>query len=112
MLNSQMFTPGWRDTFVTGLLLTLTASPAFAQDYSFDARRIALGGAGGTPNVASELVEQERRYQSVLIPIGLVKVLSDIRVFYPNREDFDFSRVVQFSASPLHLVFGPTDTIT
>src|SRR5262245_22451316 len=112
MLNSQMFTPGWRDTFVTGLLLTLTASPAFAQNYSFDARRIALGGAGGTPNVASKLVEQERRYQSILIPVGLVKVLSNVRVFYPNREDFDFSRAVEFGTSPLHFVFGRSEDIT
>jgi len=102
----------WRGTFVTGLLLTLTASSVSAQDYSFDARRIALGGAGGTPNVASKLVEQERRYKSVLIPVGLVKVLTDIRVFYPNREDFDFSRAVQFSASPLHFVFGRRKDIT
>jgi hypothetical protein len=92
--------------------LLTTASSAAAQDYSFDARRIALGGAGGTPNVATKLVERERRYRSILIPVGLVKVLSDIHVFYPNREDFDLSRAVEFSASPLHFVFGRSDDIT
>src|SRR5262245_12243005 len=107
-----MFTRRSCGTSVTGFLLTLAASSVSAQDYSFDARRIALGGAGGTPNVASKLVEQERRYKSILIPVGLVKVLSDVRVFYPNREDFDFSRVVEFSASPLHFVFGRSDDIT
>src|SRR5262245_62534952 len=94
------------------LVWTATASTAFAQDYSFDARRIALGGAGGTPNVASKLVERQRRYKSVLIPVGLVKLLTDIRVYYPNREDFDFSRAVEYSASPLHFVFGRTKDIT
>ena len=93
-------------------VLTAAASSASAQNYSFDARRIALGGAGGTPNVASKLVEQERRYSSILIPVGLVKVLSDVRVFYPNREDFDFSRAVEFAASPLHFVFGRKKDIT
>src|SRR5262245_65399626 len=92
--------------------LISTAVPAFAQNYSLDARRIGLGGAGGTPNVASKLVEQERRYKSILIPVGLVKVLSNVRVFYPNREDFDFSRAVEFSSAPLHFVFGRKDDIT
>src|SRR5262245_46795148 len=107
-----MFTRRWLVTFVTGLLLTLTASSAPAQEYSFDARRIALGGAGGTPNVATKLVERERRYKSILIPVGMVKMLSDIRVFYPNREDFDFSRAVEYSASPFHFVFGRSEDIT
>jgi hypothetical protein len=94
------------------LALTSAASSAAAQDYSFDARRIALGGAGGTPNVASKLVERQRRYQTILIPVGLVKLLSDVRVYYPNREDFDFSRAVQYAASPLHFVFGRREDIT
>ena len=102
----------WRGAFVAVLLLTSTASSASAQNYSFDARRIALGGAGGTPNVASKLVERQRRYRSILIPVGLVKVLSNVRVFYPNREDFDFSRAVEFGYSPLHHVFGRREDIT
>jgi hypothetical protein len=93
------------------LLLTATASSASAQNYSFDARRIALGGAGGTPNVASELVERQRRYKSIFIPVGLIKVLSNVRVFYPNREDFDFSRAVEFGTSPFHFVFGRREDI-
>ena len=97
---------------LSALLVLSVASSAFAQNYSFDARRIALGGAGGTPNIASKLVERQRRYKSVLIPVGLVKVLSDIRVFYPNREDFDFSRAVEFAASPIHFVFGRDEDIT
>ena len=93
-------------------MLTATASSASAQNYSFDARRIALGGAGGTPNVASKLVERQRRYKSILIPVGLVRVLSDIRVFYPNREDFDLSRAVEFGTAPLHYVLGRREDIT
>lgn len=89
-----------------------TASPVSAQNYTFDARRIALGGVGGTPNLASKLVERQRRYKSILIPVGLVKVLKNVRVFYPNREDFDFSRAVEFAYSPLHFVFGRREDIT
>jgi len=88
------------------LLLTSVASPAFAQNYSFDARRVALGGTGGTPNVASSLVERQRRYKSIVIPVGLVRVIKNINVFYPNREDFDFSSAVEYATRPLHQVIG------
>ena len=101
-----------RVAFVAVLLLVWTASSASAQNYSFDARRVALGGVGGTPNLASKLVERQRRYRSILIPVGLVKVLSDVRVFFPNRDDFDFSRAVEFAYSPLHHVFGRREDIT
>ncbi len=101
-----------RSAFVAVLLLLCTASSAFAQNYTFDARRIALGGAGGTPNIASKLVERQRRYRSIMIPVGLVKLLSDVRVFFPNREDFDFSRAVEYAYSPLHHVFGRREDIT
>src|SRR5262245_33462331 len=111
-LNDKTFSDGWRNALGTVLLVTLAASSAAAQDYSFDARRIGLGGAGGTPNVASKLVERQRRYKSILIPVGLVKLLTDIHVYYPNREDFDFSRAVEHSASPLHFVFGRREDIT
>ena len=98
-----MLTRRWRRRTRRGALASRQlASSASAQNYSFDARRIALGGAGGTPNVASKLVERQRRYKSILIPVGLVKVLSDVRVFYPTREDFDFSRAVEFGTSPFH----------
>ena len=43
---------------VSVLILVWTASSASAQNYSFDARRIALGGVGGTPNLASKLVDE------------------------------------------------------
>ena len=77
-----------------------------AQNYSFDARRIALGGAGGTPNVATKLVERQRRYRSILIPIGLVRAISDYRVFFPTTDDFDFARAVEIGTRPLHHTFG------
>ena len=101
-----------RAAIVGVLLFVWTASSASAQNYTFDARRVALGGVGGTPNLASKLVERQRRYRSIMIPVGLVKMLSDVRVFFPTHEDFDFSRAVEFSYSPLHHVFGRRADIT
>src|SRR6186713_1839174 len=102
----------WRAAIVAILLFLWTGSSASAQNYTFDARRVALGGVGGTPNLASKLVERQRRYRSILIPVGLVKVLSDVRVFFPRQGEFDFSRAVEFAYSPLHHVFGRSEDIT
>ena len=86
----------WRVAFVALLVLMSFGSSASAQNYTFDARRVALGGAGGTPNVAAKLVERQRRYKSIMIPVGLIRVLSNVHVFNPLHEDFDFSRAVEY----------------
>src|SRR6185436_17973101 len=105
--RKQMVRTHIRWTSLVAALVTTTAvSSASAQNYSFDARRIALGGTGGTPNVASSLVERQRRYKSIVIPVGLVRVIKNINVFYPNREDFDFSSAVEYATRPLHQVIG------
>ena len=88
------------------LLASLSASPAFAQNWSFDARRIALGGIGSTENGASRMVEEERRYRSIAIPLGLVQVLSDMDVFNPDSDQFGPVRAMELAASPLHYTFG------
>ena len=113
--NRETRTPrgdgGAGDRTVAVVLFTSTAWSASAQNYSFDARRIALGGAAGTPNV----VEDRRtpaRNASILIPVGLVKLLTDVRVFFPTRDDFDLSRAVEYGTSPLHQVFGRSEDIT
>ena len=98
--------PRWLGALAAILLVTVAASSASAQNYSFDARRIALGGTGGTPNVASSLAERQRRYKSIVIPLGLVRVIKNINVFYPNREDFDFSSAVEYATRPFHQVIG------
>jgi hypothetical protein len=38
--------------------------------------------------------------------------LSDVRVFYPNREDFDFTRAIEYATSPIHFIFGRDEDIT
>ena len=88
------------------LLATLGTSPAAAQNWSFDARRIALGGIGSTENVASRMVEEDRRYRSIVIPLGLVQVLSDMDVFNPDSDRFDPVRAMELAASPLHYTIG------
>jgi hypothetical protein len=38
--------------------------------------------------------------------------LSNLRVFYPNREDFDLSRAIEYGTSPVHFVSGRAEGIT
>ena len=88
------------------IFVALSGSPALAQNWSFDARRIALGGVGSTENVASQLAEEQRRYKSIVLPLGLIQVLSDFDVFDPSGDSFDPVRAMEYAASPLHYTIG------
>src|SRR5688572_27755909 len=87
-------------------IVVLLAVPAAAQNWSFDARRIALGGAGSTESAASRLVEEQRRYRSIVVPLGLIQVLTDLDVFDPGGDRFDPVRAMEYAASPLHYTIG------
>ncbi len=87
------------------LLVTAMSSTAAAQNWSFDARRIALGGIGGTGNIAARLVEEERGYGSIVLPFGLFQVFEDTSIFDPGDDNFDPVRAAEYFASPLHYTF-------
>src|SRR4029453_7411377 len=75
---------------LTSLVVTLPApTPALAQNWSFDARRIALGGVGTTENVAARTVEEERGYRAIVLPFGLLQILPDWGVFNPTGDAFN-----------------------
>ena len=59
----------------------LIAVPAAAQNWSTDARRIALGGVGDARNPALELVEEQRGYGTIILPFGLFQVLQDFSIY-------------------------------
>lgn len=84
------------------LLVLAGAGQARAQNWTFDARTIALGGAGGNNNVAWDMIEEQRRYGSVVLPFGLLQVLRNTDVFRPDADDFDIIRAVEYATAPLH----------
>ena len=88
--------------------LALLAAPerALAQNWSFDARDIALGGVGGTGNLASKMIDEQRDYWSIVLPFGLIQVLGDSNKFDPNSPQFDPVRAIEYAASPFHYVVG------
>jgi hypothetical protein len=87
------------------LLSAVIATPARAQNWSTDARSIALG-SGGTENTAAKMAQEERQYKAIVIPLGLFQVLSDLSVFNPGGDEFDPVRAIEYAASPLHYNFG------
>ena len=83
----------------------LIAVPAAAQNWSTDARRIALGGVGDARNPALELVEEQRGYGTIILPFGLFRVLQDFSIYDPGDDNFDPVRAAEYGASPLHYTF-------
>ncbi|MCY4573831.1 MAG: hypothetical protein OXF01_13635 [Gemmatimonadetes bacterium] len=84
-------------------------------DWTFDARRIALGGTRPVTNIGSSMVPQRRSYRSIVLPLRLLQVLRDRDVYIPHSMDFDPIRAATNIVSPLHLTFGeppPSDYST
>jgi len=91
----------------------LTAGPALAQNWSFDARNIGLGGVGSTSNIAVDMVDEQRPYRPIVLPFGLLfQVLPNLPKLDPTSDDFDLVRTIEYSASPLHYIVGRDDTST
>src|SRR5262249_11594891 len=89
-------------------LLTLftTAVPVSAQNFTSDARLVAMGGVGGHPNDAMRFAGDTRSYRSIALPIGLFQVLKNTKVFDPSqKQDFNPLRAIQLLSSPLHYTF-------
>lgn len=84
----------------------VSANSTLAQSWSFDARNIALGAVSGKDNLASRMIEENRRYRTIVIPLGLFQVLRDLDRFKPESEEFDFVGAIEYAASPLHYQFG------
>ena len=85
---------------------SLCAGPASAQNWSFDARKIALGSAGGDQNLATQMIEEARNYRAIVLPFGLFQVIHDLDKLDPTNDKFDLIRTAEYAASPIHYTFG------
>ena len=90
------------------VVLSVSSSSLFAQNYSFDARRISLGGISnaGKVNTVFEMNPRKAEYLSIVIPLGLIQVFRNTEVFDPDHVDFDLIRAIDYVANPLHLAFN------
>ncbi|MGE3955239.1 MAG: hypothetical protein AB7H96_00860 [Vicinamibacterales bacterium] len=87
------------------LTALLVPHPAAAQGWTFDARKIALGGAGDG-NLASGMAGDRRPYSVIVMPFGIFRVLENKDRFDPEASDFDPIRLAEDIASPLHYMLA------
>jgi hypothetical protein len=82
-----------------------------AQNWSFDARTIGLGGVGDEGNVAVNMVDEQRPYRAIVIPFGLLfQVLPNRGKLNPTDDEFDLIRSIEYAASPLHYIIDRDTT--
>ncbi len=85
---------------------------ASAQNWSFDARQIALGGVGGAEDVASAMIADQQPYRAIVLPFGLFQVFSDLDIYKPDSPKFDLIRAAEYAASPIHFVVNRNGSAT
>ena len=94
------------------LVASLLPAQARAQNWSFDARAVGLGGVGSTSNVAADMVDEQRPYRAIVLPFGLLQVIPNLPKLDPTKDEFDLVRAIEYSASPIHFIIGRDDTET
>lgn len=88
------------------VILAASLATGFAQNFSMDARRIGMGGAGSSNNLASRMTSEEQRYTSIGIPLGLFQVLNNRKIFDPDDPEFDPVRAIEYAADPVHITLN------
>ena len=89
-------------------VVVIASSGLYAQNYSWDARRIGMGGETGmgNDNLAADMVPSDRNYTSIVLPFGLIQVLTNLQVFDPNDPGFDALRAIDYIGNPFHYSFN------
>ena len=104
---------GFRGIVLACLLPSvLTPATALAQNWSFDARNVGLGGIGSTSNIAFDMVEEQRPYRPIVLPFGLLQILPNLPKLDPTSDEFDLIRAIEYGVSPIHYIVGRDDTST
>ena len=90
-------------------LLLIVIVPGQAQNFLGDARWIAMGGVSGSQkNMALSLARGsfpgERSYRSFPVPLGLIQVLRNPKIFDPGDPEFNPVQAMEYAANPLHLM--------
>lgn len=94
---------------LTILASTVVAGQASAQNWSFDARNVALGSPGRGENLASKVIDEQAGGQSIVLPLGLIQVIRDFHKLNPTNSDFDLVRTLEYATGPVNYTFGRTD---
>ena len=91
-------------------MCSLIPTLALAQNWSFDARNVGMGGVGSTNNIGQTMIDEERTYKAIVLPFGLAQILPNLPKLDPTKDDFDLVRAIEYGASPIHFIVGRDDT--
>jgi hypothetical protein len=105
-MEASMRLTAFRFTTIVAIVFVLLCQNGFSQNLGNDARRLALGGAGATGTVTSEMIGKQQDYTAIPIPLGLIQVFKNREIFDPSDPDFDPVRAVEYAADPLHLTMS------
>jgi hypothetical protein len=90
-----------------------TALPVFGQNWITDARRIGMGGVGGSENLASQMIESpDGAHTTIVVPLALFQILKDLDVYNPSSDNFDPIRATENVVAPFHYTFNRNGTGT
>lgn len=79
---------------------------ASAQNFTGDARKVAMGGGGGNANIALVMVAPAQQYVVIPLPIGLIQALGNRDAFNPTSDKFDPACAIESASNPLHYTIG------
>ena len=99
----------WLSICLAAVCFVALPRRAGAQNWSFDARLIALGNVAGSGNLAYDMIPPQRPYTVIPLPFGLVQILKDFDIYNPDSPKFDPIRVVEYASSPIHYIIGRDD---
>src|SRR5689334_5784052 len=83
-----------------GLMLVLFPVTGHAQGWAWDARRIALGSTSTSDNLGGKMIEEQRNYSSIVLPIGLAQVFKNKDLFDPSSKQFDPISATEYAIMP------------
>ncbi len=89
------------------LFILIAFGLASAQSFNGDARKMAMGGTGYSENIASKMIEDQRPYTTITLPLGLIQMAQDKDRLDPRNKDiFDPVLTMEYAANPIHYTFG------
>ena len=89
-----------------GVIFLIACATVSAQSYSGDARKIGMGGIGYSENITAKMIDDEREYRSIVLPLGFIQLIQDRDHFDRHNDNFDPIFAMEYAANPLHYVFG------
>src|SRR5262245_50475946 len=97
--------------FLLAAVVFLMSGGLRAQNYSWDARSVGMGGETGfgADNLAATLVPAERNYTAIMVPMGFVQLFRNLDAFNPSNANFDALRAIDYVGNPFHYSFNRSE---